>query len=171
MKNESPQTRTLRLIVQDNTKKNPLHERASIWIRGSGSLWRRRFHTSLSWRANIGEHKQDLCIFAGDTNQTIGVDVDYVAPPVEHPEGSTAYQLAGTIYIDFHDEEINVHGVPIGLDVVVLKREKPLVESSDEEGFAGTEIKELVLRLEKLEERIEKRLSDIDGEGRMCADE
>lgn len=114
MGNESPQTRTLRLVVQDNTEKNPLHPKASIWVRGFGTWWRKSFGAPFEQYVHIGKHNRDLLIYAGDTNQTAGFDVDYEMPPVAYPVGSTAYLAAGTIYIDFYDHQIDVHGVPIG---------------------------------------------------------
>lgn len=107
--------RALRIIVDDNTDRNPIPEKARIWVRGYGDLWAQRFHNGLFRDVSLGTHSGDICIHPGyEQREHPGHAFDYVMRPVEHMINSTAYFAVGTIYIEFFDDRIFVHGVPIG---------------------------------------------------------
>ena len=119
-----PATRTLRIIVEDNTTKNPIPCKARIWIRGHGDMYVRHRGRCDDFDADIGIHEADLCIHPGYVHcDHPGHTFRYEMQPVEHKAGSSAYFAMGTIYVDFSDDAIVVHGVPIAVDVLRFDRD------------------------------------------------
>ncbi len=119
------QTRTLRIIVEDNTtSKNPIPCKAKIWVRGWGDMLLKHRSQGQAYEVYIGVHEADICIHPGYVHREHpGYTFRYELPPVGHKEGSAAYYAVGTLYVEFFDDSIRVHGVPIGVKVLRFDRD------------------------------------------------
>lgn len=106
--------RTLRIIVDDNTTKNPVPEKAKIWVRGNGDWWSNNFKRGLEVTAKIGTREHDFHIYPGCENSNHpGHPIALNIQPVAEKHGSAAYMAMGTVYVEFFDDRICVHGVPV----------------------------------------------------------
>jgi len=102
----------VRVAVNDDTQRNPVHPRAEIWFRGHGSWWLKRELKHGGTVKNLGTRpsgtKQTLIIYPESRDGT-ELKVPYMMTDEMNPKGSPRDMIS----VDIADAEITVHGLPI----------------------------------------------------------
>lgn len=102
----------VRVAVNDDTKRNPVHSKAEIWFRGYGSWWLKRELKYGGTFKNLGTRpsgkKQSLIIYP-ESRKGKEIKVPYMMTDKMNPKGSPRDMIS--VYIS--DTEITVRGLPI----------------------------------------------------------
>lgn len=102
----------VRVAVNDDTEKNPVHPKAEIWFRGHGSWWLKRELKYGGTVKNLGTRpsgsKQTLVIYP-ESREGRELKVPYMMTDEMNPKGSPRDMIS----VDISDTEITVHGLPI----------------------------------------------------------
>lgn len=101
--------RMVQVSVVDDTEKNPLTERAELWVRGHGSWWLTKYGSDVK---NLGDRRfsaRDPMMFYPDGRDGREIAIPYERTTEMRREGS----VRGTIVITIRDDEVVVSGPPI----------------------------------------------------------
>ena len=102
----------VKINVNDDTDKNPVHSRAEIWIRGHGSWFlapklKYGGTTKTFSGFKLGE-KHEMFIYP-DSRNGKEMKISFMLTKEMNPQGSARDALT----IDIGDESVSVHGLPI----------------------------------------------------------
>jgi len=102
----------VRVAVYDDTKNNPVNEKAEIWFKGYGSWWLKPELEFGSTVEKLGEKPsgiQQTLYFYPESRDGKEIRIPYKMTNEMNPDGS----VRDTINISIEDEEIVVDGLPI----------------------------------------------------------
>ena len=102
----------VRVAVNDDTQRNPVHPKAEIWFRGHGSWWLKPELKYGGTFKNLGTRpsgsRQPLTIYP-ESRKGKELKVPYMMTDAMNPQGSPRDMIS----VDISDTEIRVHGLPI----------------------------------------------------------
>ena len=102
----------VRVAVNDDTEKNPVHSKAEIWFRGHGSWWLKRELKYGGTVKNLGTRpsgtKQTLIIYP-ESREGRELKVPYIMTDEMNPKGNSRDMIS----VDISDTGVTVHGLPI----------------------------------------------------------
>ena len=102
----------VRVAVNDDTQRNPVHLRAEIWFRGHGSWWLKPELKYGGTLKNLGTRPsgtQQTLIIYPESRSGKELKVPYMMTDEMNPKGSPRDMIS----VDISDTEITVHGLPI----------------------------------------------------------
>lgn len=102
----------VRVAVNDDTQRKPVHPKAEIWFRGHGSWWLKRELKYGGTVKNLGSRPsgaQQTLIIYPESRDGKELKVPYMMTDKMNPKGSPRDMIS----VDISDTEITVHGLPI----------------------------------------------------------
>ena len=107
-----PKVMSVRVVVNDDTEKNPVHKRAEIWLKGHGSWWLKqelKYGGTVKTFGNLQSGIKNSLYLYPDSRDGKELMVPFLLTEDMNPKGSPR----DSIIIIISDKEIIINGLPI----------------------------------------------------------